>query len=69
MTSAPDSTRRRRSACEATSALWHGGAKGRPRAPFERYLFLVHASEDGYGGLEHRASTAISCARRQLPRT
>lgn len=51
--------------CEAQVRFWHG-AKGRP--PFERYLFLVHASEDGYGGLEHRASTAISCARRHLPR-
>lgn len=51
--------------CETQVRFWHG-AKGRP--PFERYLFLVHASEDGYGGLEHRASTAIACARRQLPR-
>jgi predicted metalloprotease with PDZ domain len=24
--------------------------------------------DDGYGGLEHRASTALLCARRQLPR-
>jgi predicted metalloprotease with PDZ domain len=36
-------------------------------APFERYLFLIHATSDGYGGLEHRASTALLCAREALP--
>ena len=36
-------------------------------APFERYLFLIHATGDGYGGLEHRASTALLCARDALP--
>lgn len=36
-------------------------------APFERYLFLIHATGDGYGGLEHRASTALLCAREALP--
>jgi len=35
-------------------------------APFEHYLFLIHAS-DGYGGLEHRASTALLCSREALP--
>jgi predicted metalloprotease with PDZ domain len=39
---------------------------GRP-APFRRYLFLVMATPDGYGGLEHRASTALICARGDLP--
>lgn len=53
-----------RRVCAAHLKFWHG--RGRP--PFERYLFLVHASEAGYGGLEHRASTAIACARRALPR-
>jgi predicted metalloprotease with PDZ domain len=50
--------------CAEEIRFWHG--RGRP--PFDRYLFLVHASEDGYGGLEHRASTALATARRDLPR-
>jgi len=39
------------------------------RAPFDRYLFLVMAVGDGYGGLEHRASTALICKRDDLPST
>jgi predicted metalloprotease with PDZ domain len=35
--------------------------------PVSRYLFLVMATGDGYGGLEHRDSTALICARTQLP--
>lgn len=53
-----------RRVCAVQLRLWHG--RGRP--PFARYLFLVHASDSGYGGLEHRASTAIACQRRDLPR-
>lgn len=37
-------------------------------APMDRYLFLVTAVGEGYGGLEHRASTALLCARDVLPR-
>lgn len=33
----------------------------------ERYLFLVMAVGDGYGGLEHRSSTALICKRDDLP--
>jgi predicted metalloprotease with PDZ domain len=36
--------------------------------PVERYLFLVMATADGYGGLEHRDSTSLICARGDLPR-
>jgi len=40
-------------------------------APFldsaQRYVFLVMVTEDGYGGLEHRASTALMTSRRSLP--
>ena len=36
-------------------------------APMERYVFLITAVGDGYGGLEHRASTALLCARNDLP--
>ncbi|MCW7537058.1 PDZ domain-containing protein [Aquabacterium sp. A7-Y] len=50
--------------CEAQIAFWHG----RKRPPFKRYVFLLNAAEDNYGGLEHRASTALICSRRDLPR-
>jgi predicted metalloprotease with PDZ domain len=36
-------------------------------APFTRYVFLVAAVGSGYGGLEHRASTALLCSRDDLP--
>jgi len=35
--------------------------------PLERYLFLVMAVGDGYGGLEHRDSTSLLCSRNDLP--
>ena len=36
-------------------------------APMKRYVFLVTATGDGYGGLEHRASTVLLCSRHDLP--
>jgi predicted metalloprotease with PDZ domain len=39
----------------------------RGKAPVDRYLFLTMAVGDGYGGLEHRASTALLCSRNDLP--
>lgn len=50
--------------CEWQIRLFHG-VRGKP--PFSRYLFLVTAVGDGYGGLEHRASTALLCSRNDLP--
>ncbi len=50
--------------CETQIAFWHG----RKAPPFERYLFMLNAVDDGYGGLEHRASTALVASRRDLPR-
>jgi predicted metalloprotease with PDZ domain len=50
--------------CETQIRFWHG----RRKPPFERYVFLLNAVEDGFGGLEHRASTALIAARRELPR-
>jgi predicted metalloprotease with PDZ domain len=44
-----------------------GGMAG-SRAPFERYLFLIAAVGDGYGGLEHRDSTSLVISRSELPR-
>lgn len=55
--------------CETEIAFWHGRRQGgRKRAPFDRYVFMLNVVDDGYGGLEHRASTALICARRDLPR-
>ena len=36
-------------------------------APMKRYVFLVTAVGEGYGGLEHRASIALLCSRNDLP--
>jgi predicted metalloprotease with PDZ domain len=35
--------------------------------PLDRYLFLVTALGDGYGGLEHSYSTSLLCSRDDLP--
>ncbi len=56
--------------CETGIAFWHGtplAKASRREVVFERYVFLLNAVEDGYGGLEHRASTALIAARRDLP--
>ncbi|RQP21589.1 M61 family metallopeptidase [Piscinibacter terrae] len=49
--------------CEAAIKFWHGSEK----PPFDRYVFMLNAVDEGYGGLEHRASTALIDARRNLP--
>lgn len=36
-------------------------------APFERYVFMLFVGKDIYGGLEHRASTALVANRDDLP--
>lgn len=36
-------------------------------APFERFVFMVDVRGTGYGGLEHRSSTALLCERADLP--
>jgi predicted metalloprotease with PDZ domain len=50
--------------CEAQIALFEPESL---RAPMDRYVFLVMAVGEGYGGLEHRASTALLCSRNDLP--
>ena len=45
--------------------FWHAHDGSAP--PFRQYLFLLNAVADGYGGLEHRSSTALIAARRDLP--
>jgi predicted metalloprotease with PDZ domain len=50
--------------CEAQIALFEPKSK---KAPVDRYVFMTQAVSDGYGGLEHRASTALICNRTDLP--
>lgn len=54
-----------RQICHAVQRFWH--PEGQP-APFTHYTFMLHATHEGYGGLEHRNSTALVCSRRDLPR-
>jgi predicted metalloprotease with PDZ domain len=65
---------------ESEMALWHDpsdktsqkttdkAAKAPNAPPFQNYVFMLNAVDDGYGGLEHRNSTALICTRRDLPR-
>ena len=64
--------------CETQIAFWHGasapqpprqGGAGSAKPPFERYVFLHHLVDEGHGGLEHRASTALISPRRDMPQT
>ena len=50
--------------CETEIAFWHGKGK----AAHSHYVFFISAVADGYGGLEHRFSTALICKRDDLPR-
>ncbi len=55
--------------CEAAIHFWHGpGQAAGKKAPHKNYLFMLNAVHDGYGGLEHRNSTALICKRDDLPR-
>lgn len=54
--------------CEAQIELFEPTTR---RAPFldsaDRYVFMTMVTSDGYGGLEHRASTALMTSRHDLP--
>ncbi|MBB1269424.1 M61 family metallopeptidase [Shewanella sp. SR44-3] len=39
------------------------------QAPFERYVFMTRVLDNGFGGLEHKASTALMCSRKDLPQS
>jgi predicted metalloprotease with PDZ domain len=58
--------------CEAQITFWHGPPAKRRGPdfglPFKGYIFLLNTVDEGYGGLEHRASTALIAPRRDLPR-
>ena len=57
--------------CEAEIRFWLGpktGSRSGHKPPHKTYLFMLNAVDDGYGGLEHRNSTALICMRKDLPR-
>jgi predicted metalloprotease with PDZ domain len=51
---------------ETAIRFWHG--KKHSATPHQNYVFMLNAVADGYGGLEHRNSTALICNRADLPR-
>jgi predicted metalloprotease with PDZ domain len=57
-----------RAICEAEIRFWHGETGGQSPIPYARYVFMLAAVHDGYGGLEHKNSTALICNRKDLPR-
>ncbi len=52
--------------CDAQIAFFEPSSK---KTPFDQYWFMITAIGEGYGGLEHRASTALICTRYDLPFT
>jgi predicted metalloprotease with PDZ domain len=52
--------------CETAIKFWH--SKKHAATPHKNYVFMLNAVADGYGGLEHRNSTALICDRADLPR-
>ena len=58
--------------CETEIRFWHGAKTGTrltSKPAHRNYVFLLNAVDAGYGGLEHRNSTALICSRKDLPRT
>ncbi len=53
--------------CETQVRMFEPRARSGAACPFDRYTFLTLAVGDGYGGLEHRNSTALICKRDDLP--
>jgi predicted metalloprotease with PDZ domain len=54
--------------CEAQIALFEPADKVSPvRDSSGKYVFMTLVTSDGYGGLEHRASTALIASRKDLP--
>lgn len=50
--------------CEEVVQFW--GVK--TKLPYPRYVFMLNSADNNYGGLEHKASTALICKRDDLPR-
>ncbi|MDI9333036.1 MAG: hypothetical protein QM533_01540 [Cytophagales bacterium] len=54
---------------ERELAFWHGKNGKPPQALLDKgYVFMLRATHDGYGGLEHMNSTALIAKRSDLPR-
>ena len=53
--------------CETVIRFWHGKRASAKQVPFRRYVFILNAVDEGYGGLEHRNSTALIASRKMLP--
>ncbi len=54
--------------CEAQIAFFEPKTQAVPFLDSsDRYVFMTLVTGDGYGGLEHRASTALMCGRNDLP--
>ena len=53
--------------CDTQMRFWHGN-KPKDKLPFSRYVFMLNAVDDSYGGLEHLNSTALIASRKHLPR-
>ena len=56
-----------RAICTAHLNLFAPTDSNEHNAPFDSYLFLIDARATGYGGLEHRSSTALLTTRTSLP--
>ncbi len=53
--------------CAAQIRFFEPSSSARAKAPFDRYVFFTSVAAEGYGGLEHRSSTALICTRDVLP--
>lgn len=51
--------------CAEQIRFWHPDGSTPEQ---HNYVFMLNATHDGYGGLEHRHSTALICNRADLPR-
>lgn len=54
--------------CEVIIRFWHPDRVVPEHGRKAPYVFMLNATHDGYGGLEHSNSTALVCARSDLPR-
>lgn len=49
--------------CKTIIEFWHPNTE----PIIDEYLFILNCTQEGYGGLEHRSSTALQCKRTDLP--
>lgn len=55
--------------CAQHMQFWHGkeAKNAKKLLDMDEYVFMLNATAEGYGGLEHRNSTALICRRCDLP--